>query len=119
MYVNNEFSSIFLGNSSKLLNGGDTIYSSSKLGLIGFTKSLALEVASRGITVNCIAPGWIDTEMTDEIPRKMKSELLKNIPVGKTGTAEDIAYTALFLATTESKYITGQTITVDGGRIIN
>ena len=100
-------------------NSGQSNYAASKAGLIGFTQSIAKEVASRGITVNCIAPGWIDTEMTNELPQEMKYELLKNIPVGKTGTAEDIAYTALFLATTESKYITGQTITVDGGRVIN
>ena len=100
-------------------NSGQSNYAASKAGLIGFTQSIAKEVASRGITVNCIAPGWIDTEMTNELPQEMKYELLKNIPVGKTGTAEDIAYTALFLAATESKYITGQTITVDGGRVIN
>ena len=100
-------------------NSGQSNYAASKAGLIGFTQSIAKEVASRGITVNCIAPGWIDTEMTNELPQEMKYELLKNIPVGKTGTAEDIAYTALFLAAAESKYITGQTITVDGGRVIN
>ena len=100
-------------------NSGQSNYAASKAGLIGFTQSIAKEVASRGITVNCIAPGWIDTEMTNELPQEMKYELLKNIPVRKTGTAEDIAYTALFLAATESKYITGQTITVDGGRVIN
>jgi len=100
-------------------NSGQSNYAASKAGLIGFTQSIAKEVASRGITVNCIAPGWIDTEMTDELPQEMKSKILKNIPVGRTGTAEDIAYTALFLASKESKYITGQTITVDGGRVIN
>ena len=100
-------------------NPGQSNYAASKAGLIGFTQSIAKEVASRGITVNCIAPGWIDTEMTHELPEEMKSDILKNIPIGRTGTAEDIAYTALFLATKESKYITGQTITVDGGRVIN
>ena len=100
-------------------NSGQSNYAASKAGLIGFTQSIAKEVASRGVTVNCIAPGWIDTEMTNELPQEMKSELLKSIPVGKTGTAEDIAYAAFFLATAESKYITGQTITVDGGRVIN
>ena len=100
-------------------NSGQSNYAASKAGLIGFTQSIAKEVASRGITVNCIAPGWIDTEMTDELPQEMKSEILKNIPIGRTGVAEDIAYTALFLASKESKYITGQTITVDGGRVIN
>ena len=100
-------------------NPGQSNYSASKAGLIGFTQSVAKEVASRGITVNCIAPGWIDTEMTDELSQDFKSEIVKNIPIGKTGSAKDIAYAALFLASNESKYITGQTITVDGGRVIN
>ena len=100
-------------------NPGQSNYSASKAGLIGFTQSVAKEVASRGITVNCIAPGWIDTEMTDMLSQDFKSEIVKNIPIGKTGSAKDIAYTALFLASNESKYITGQTITVDGGRVIN
>ena len=100
-------------------NSGQSNYSASKAGLIGFSQSVAKEVASRGITVNCIAPGWIETEMTDNLSKEIKSEIVKNIPIGKTGTTEDIAYTALFLASKESKYITGQTITVDGGRVIN
>ena len=100
-------------------NSGQSNYSASKAGLIGFSQSVAKEVASRGITINCIAPGWIETEMTNDLPQNLKSEILKNIPIGKTGTTEDIAYTALFLASEESKYITGQTITVDGGRVIN
>jgi len=100
-------------------NSGQSNYSASKAGLIGFSQSVAKEVASRGITINCIAPGWIETEMTNDLPQNLKSEIIKNIPIGKTGTTEDIAYTALFLASKESKYITGQTITVDGGRVIN
>ena len=100
-------------------NSGQSNYSASKAGLIGFSQSVAKEVASRGITINCIAPGWIETEMTSDLPQDMKSTIIKNIPIGKTGTTEDIAYTALFLASKESKYITGQTITVDGGRVIN
>ena len=100
-------------------NSGQSNYSASKAGLIGFSQSVAKEVASRGITINCIAPGWIGTEMTNDLPQDTKSEIIKNIPIGKTGTTEDIAYTALFLASKESKYITGQTITVDGGRVIN
>ena len=100
-------------------NSGQSNYSASKAGLIGFSQSVAKEVASRGITINCIAPGWIETEMTNDLPQNIKSKIIKNIPIGKTGTTEDIAYTALFLASKESKYITGQTITVDGGRIIN
>ena len=100
-------------------NSGQSNYSASKAGLIGFSQSVAKEVASRGITINCIAPGWIETGMTNDLPQDTKSEIIKNIPIGKTGTTEDIAYTALFLASKESKYITGQTITVDGGRVIN
>ena len=100
-------------------NSGQSNYSASKAGLIGFSQSVAKEVASRGITINCIAPGWIETEMTNDLSQDIKSEIIKNIPIGKTGTTEDIAYTALFLASKESKYITGQTITVDGGRVIN
>ena len=100
-------------------NIGQSNYAASKAGLIGFSQSVAKEVASRGITVNCIAPGWIETEMTKDLPKDMKENILKNIPIGRTGIAKDIAYTALFLASEESKYITGQTITVDGGRVIN
>ena len=100
-------------------NYGQSNYSASKAGLIGFSQSVAKEVASRGITINCIAPGWIETEMTSDLPQDIKSEIIKSIPIGKTGKTEDIAYTALFLASKESKYITGQTITVDGGRVIN
>ena len=100
-------------------NAGQANYAASKAGLIGMTQSIAKEVGSRGITVNCIAPGWIDTEMTDEVPENSKNALLDRIPLGKIGKPEDIAYTALFLASNEANYITGQTITVDGGRIIN
>ena len=100
-------------------NAGQANYAASKAGLIGMTQSIAKEVGSRGITVNCIAPGWIDTEMTDELPENSKSALLDRIPLGKIGKPDDIAYTTLFLASNEANYITGQTITVDGGRIIN
>ena len=100
-------------------NTGQSNYAASKAGLIGFSQSIAKEVASRGITVNCIAPGWIETEMTKDLPKDIKENIVTNIPIRKTGIAEDIAYTALFLASKESKYITGQTITVDGGRVIN
>ena len=100
-------------------NAGQANYAASKSGLIGLTKSIAKEVANRGITVNCIAPGWIETEMTKDIALDSKEKLLKQIPIGRIGTTDDIAYTVLFLASDESKYITGQTITVDGGRTIN
>ena len=100
-------------------NSGQSNYAASKAGLIGFTKSLAKEVASRGITVNCIAPGWIQTEMTNDLNENIKTEILGKVPIGRLGVAEDIAYAALYLASNEASYITGQTITVDGGRIIN
>jgi len=100
-------------------NLGQANYSASKAGLIGMTQSIAKEVGTRGITVNCIAPGWIDTEMTIDLPENDKEELLNRIPIGKIGKPEDIAYAALFLASNEANYITGQTITVDGGRVIN
>lgn len=100
-------------------NAGQANYAASKSGMIGMTQSIAKEVGSRGITVNCIAPGWIETEMTNDIPEDSKKDLLDSIPIGKIGKPENIAYTALFLASDEANYITGQTITVDGGRVIN
>ena len=83
------------------------------------TKSIAKEVGSRGITANCIAPGWIETSMTDILNEEVKNKLLSQIPMGKIGSPDDIANTVIFLASDEAGYITGQTITVDGGRIIN
>ena len=100
-------------------NSGQANYAASKAGLIGMTKSVSKEVAKRGVTVNCIAPGWIKTEMTNKLTSIQKEEFIKRIPAGKIGSTNDIAYTALFLASDEANYITGQTITVDGGRIIN
>ena len=100
-------------------NPGQANYAASKAGLIGMTQSIAKEFGSRGITVNCIAPGWIDTEMTVEISEDSKKDLLDRIPIGKIGKPEDIAHAAVFLASDEASYITGQTITVDGGRVIN
>jgi len=100
-------------------NPGQANYAASKAGLIGMSKSVAKEVATRGITVNCIAPGWIETDMTDELSDEVKEEFLSRIPANRIGSPEDIAHTALFLASDEASYITGQTITVDGGRIIN
>jgi 3-oxoacyl-[acyl-carrier protein] reductase len=100
-------------------NAGQANYAASKAGLIGMTKSIAKEVASRGITANCIAPGWIETSMTDKLSREVKNEFLSHIPVGRIGSPDDIANAVIFLASDEAGYITGQTITVDGGRIIN
>ena len=86
--------------------------------MIGFTQSLAKEFASRGITANCIAPGFIDTDMTAELNEELKASILKQIPMGKLGAAEDIANAALFLSGTSGRYITGQVLTVDGGMVM-
>lgn len=99
-------------------NAGQANYAASKAGLIGFTKSVARELASRGITANVIAPGYIETEMTDQLKSNIKEELLKSIPLGRLGTANDIAAVCLYLASKEADYITGQTIVVDGGLVI-
>ncbi|MBR4965611.1 MAG: SDR family oxidoreductase, partial [Lachnospiraceae bacterium] len=87
----------------------------SKAGVIGFTKSVAKEFASRGITVNAVAPGMIETDMTDAIPEAMHEAMLNQIPLKRIGTPEDIANGVLFLASDEASYITGQVITIDGG----
>ncbi|KJV86125.1 3-oxoacyl-[acyl-carrier-protein] reductase [Anaplasma phagocytophilum str. CRT53-1] len=99
-------------------NVGQANYTASKAGIIGMSKSLALEFASRGITVNCIAPGFIDTPMTSILQDKQKEYILNSIPMGRMGTAEEIASVALFLASDASKYITGQTIHVNGGMLM-
>ena len=96
-------------------NGGQTNYAASKAGMIGFSKSLAQEVASRNITVNCIAPGFIATPMTDVLKDDQKEALLKGIPAGRLGAGADIAAAALYLASDESAYVTGQTLHVNGG----
>lgn len=96
-------------------NAGQTNYSASKAGLIGFTKSLALEVASRNVRVNAIAPGFIQTEMTDKIPEKNREEMLNRIPMKRMGSVEDIAGATVFLASDLSAYVTGQVLVVDGG----
>lgn len=96
-------------------NAGQSNYSASKAGLIGLTKSVARELAGRGICVNAIAPGYIATDMTDSMPEKAKESLLSLIPMGRIGSPEDIAQMAVFLAGKCSDYITGQVIHVDGG----
>lgn len=98
-------------------NPGQVNYSASKAGMIGMTRSLAKEVASRGVTVNCIAPGFFQTEMTDVLSDGIKQELMRKIPMGRMGEVEEVANVALFLASDLSSYITGQTITVDGGML--
>ena len=96
-------------------NAGQSNYAASKAGLIGMSKSMALEVASRGITINCLAPGFIKTPMTDVLSDKAKEHLLETIPMAKMGLPEDVANAAVFLASDEAGYITGQTIHVNGG----
>ena len=96
-------------------NAGQANYAASKAGVIGLTKSVAKELSSRGITVNAIAPGFIETDMTDKIPDSVKEEAVKQIPLGRFGEPEDIANMAVFLASDKAKYITGQVFCVDGG----
>ncbi len=99
-------------------NAGQVNYAASKAGLIGLTKSAAKEIGSRGITVNCIAPGYIATDMTNQLDDQAKDLLISQIPLGRIGSPDDIAATALFLASDEAGYITGQTFTVDGGMVM-
>jgi len=99
-------------------NAGQTNYAASKAGLIGFTKSLARELASRNITVNAVAPGFITTDMTAGLSDEIKNSIQSKIPLGKTGTAEDIANAVAFLASAEAGYITGQVLCVDGGIVM-
>lgn len=99
-------------------NAGQANYSASKAGLIGLTKSIARELASRGITVNAIAPGFIDTDMTAVLNEQTRAEVLKQIPLGQFGKVEDIAEAALFLAAPSGRFITGQTLAVDGGMVM-
>ena len=96
-------------------SAGQTNYSASKAGLIGFSRSLAKELASRGITVNVVAPGFIDTQMTDAFEGEAREQLLKTIPLGRFGQAEDVGAAVAFLASNAASYITGQVLTVDGG----
>lgn len=99
-------------------NAGQSNYAASKAGIIGFTKSLAKELASRNITVNAIAPGFIETKMTEVLSEELKQNILKEIPLARFGTPEDVAETALFLASDKAHYITGQVIQVDGGMVM-
>lgn len=99
-------------------NAGQVNYASSKAALIGFTKALAKELASRNICVNCIAPGFIETPMTDVMTETQKKATLEAIPLGKIGSPEDVANAALYLASPESNYMTGQVLVVDGGMVM-
>lgn len=99
-------------------NAGQANYAAAKAGMTGFTKSLAAEVGSRGITVNCVAPGFIDTDMTAELPEPIKTKMLERIPLGRLGAVHEIAATVAFLASSHAAYITGETIHVNGGMLM-
>ncbi len=96
-------------------NAGQTNYGAAKAGMIGFSKSLAREVGSRNITVNCVAPGFIDTDMTRQLPEAQRQALIQHIPLGRLGAAEDIAQAVAFLASDQAGYVTGTTLHVNGG----
>lgn len=99
-------------------NAGQTNYAAAKAGVIGFSKSAAKELASRGITVNVVAPGFIGTDMTAGLPESVKEKMLTDIPLGRMGEAEDVANAVLFLASDQASYITGQVVNVDGGMVM-
>lgn len=99
-------------------NPGQTNYSASKAGLIGFTKSLAREVGSRNITVNAVAPGFVPTELTASLPEEIREASIQQIPLGRWGTAEEVAFAVAFLASDEASYITGHVLSVDGGMVM-
>jgi 3-oxoacyl-[acyl-carrier protein] reductase len=96
-------------------NAGQANYVAAKAGLIGLTKAIAIEIASRGITVNAVAPGFIETPMTDVLPDKVKEELKTRIPLGRMGSPRDVASAIVFLASDEAGYITGHVLNVNGG----
>jgi|HubBroStandDraft_4_1064222.scaffolds.fasta_scaffold206354_1 3-oxoacyl-[acyl-carrier protein] reductase len=98
-------------------NPGQVNYAASKSGMIGFTKALALELASRGVCVNCITPGFIQTPMTDSLTDGQKEEILKKIPLGHMGSPQDVANAVVYFASDSSNYITGQVLSVDGGMV--
>jgi 3-oxoacyl-[acyl-carrier protein] reductase len=100
-------------------NPGQANYAATKAGMIGFSKSLAKEIGSRGITVNVVAPGFIDTDMTKDLPEENRAAMLAQVPMGRLGASEDIANAVLYLASTAGAYITGETVHVNGGMIMD
>jgi 3-oxoacyl-[acyl-carrier protein] reductase len=105
-----------IGSVSGLMgNAGQVNYAAAKAGLVGLTKSIAKELGSKGITANVLAPGFVETDMTADLPKALKEEVRRNLPVRRFGTAEEIAHAACFLASDEAGYITGQVLVVDGG----
>jgi 3-oxoacyl-[acyl-carrier protein] reductase len=100
-------------------NAGQANYAAAKAGIIGFSKSAAREMASRNITVNCVAPGYIDTELTGVLSETVRAAIMENIPLGRLGVPQDVANTVCFLASDAASYITGQTLTVDGGMVMH
>jgi 3-oxoacyl-[acyl-carrier protein] reductase len=96
-------------------NAGQTNYAASKAGMIGFTKSLAQEIASRGVTANCVAPGFIESPMTDALNEAQKTAILGGVPLGRLGVGADVASACIYLASDEAAYVTGQTLHVNGG----
>jgi 3-oxoacyl-[acyl-carrier protein] reductase len=103
---------------AELGNPGQVVYGASKAALIGLTKTLAREYASRGVTVNAVAPGYIDTDMTRNLPEEAKRSMLAQIPLGRVGSPEDVAAAVLFLSSDEAAYITGQVLRVNGGMYV-
>ena len=96
-------------------NAGQTNYAASKAGMIGFTKALAQEIASRGVTANCVAPGFIESPMTDALTEQQKTQILAGVPLGRLGSGADVAAACVYLASDEAAYVTGQTLHVNGG----
>lgn len=99
-------------------NAGQANYAAAKAGIIGFSKSMAKELASRGIRVNVVAPGYISTDMTESLPEEVREQIQNGIPLGRIGTPEEVAQTVLFLASPAASYITGQILAVDGGMLM-